>query len=277
MALVLPLVLGLAVAPLLGGRWSLLGGLRLRALPLFYGALALQLAAFPTAQLPWRTPDRIAVLLWLASYTLFAVALALNARIPGVPLVAIGLVSNVAAIVSNGGHMPALPGALRAAGMHFEQSRNSVAAAHPNLVWFVDRWAAPHWLPWGNVFSVGDIAIALGGLVFALAATGALGKKHVTASPEPEQLAIWQLVATAAAVSVVFVPFGLASVVTAAVLFPLVAGATAWVLVRGQEAARRHETARPTVSAEPQTRKPRKIRYHLVGGGPGESVEAWVT
>jgi hypothetical protein len=275
MALVLPLVLGLALAPVLGGRWSLLGSLRLRALPLFYAALALQLAAFPTARLPWRTPDRVAVVLWLASYTLFAVALAVNARIPGVPLVAIGLVSNVAAIVSNGGHMPALPSALGAAGMHFEQSRNSVAAAHPHLAWLVDRWAAPHWLPWANVFSAGDIAIALGGLVFALAATGALGHKPVTAPSKPAPPEIWQLVATAA-VSVVFVPFGLASVVTAAVLFPLVAGATAWVLLRGQAAARSGEAER-VPPAEPQSGKPRKIRYHLVGGGPGDSIEAWVT
>lgn len=273
MALVLPLVLGLAVAPLFGGRWSLLGSLRLRALPLFYAALALQLAAFPTAQLPWRTPDRIAVVLWLASYALFAAALVGNARIPGVPLVAIGLVSNVAAIVSNGGHMPALPSALRAAGMHFEQSRNSVAASHPHLAWLVDRWAAPHWLPWGNVFSAGDVAIALGGLVFALAATGALGKKHVTVPSEPAPLEIWQLVATAAAASVVFVPFGLASVVTAAVLFPLVAGATAWVLLHGQATAGRGDAASP----EPQVPKRRKVRYYLVGGGPDDYVEAWVT
>ncbi len=174
MALVLPLLLGLAVAPLLGGRWSLLGRVDLRAVPLFYVAIALQLAAFPTAHLPWRTPDRVAVGLWLASYVLFAAALIRNARVPGVSLVAIGLLSNVAAIVANGGHMPALPSALRAAGMHFEQSRNSVLAFHPHLAWLVDRWAAPRWLPWGNVFSVGDIAIAVGGLVFALAATGAL-------------------------------------------------------------------------------------------------------
>jgi len=261
MALVLPLALGLAVAPLFGGRWSVLGRLRLRAVLLFYGAFALQLAAFPASRLPWRTPDRIAVWLWLASYAVFAVALARNARVPGVLLVAIGLVSNVAAIVSNGGHMPALPGALRAAGLHFEQSRNSVAAAHPQLAWLVDRWAAPHWLPWGNVYSVGDVAIALGGFLFALAATGALRREEPTAS--------WPLVAASAAVSVLFIPFGLAPAVTALLLFPLVAGATAWVL--------RHErtaTREPKPKAEPAGR--RKVRYHLVGGDPDDVIEAWL-
>lgn len=173
MALALPLLLGLAAAPLLGGRWSLLGRVQLRGLTLFYVAIALQLVAFPTSRLPWRTPDRAATVLWLVSYALFAAALAWNARVPGVPLVAVGLVSNVAAIVANGGHMPALPAALRAAGLHFTESRNSAALAHPHLAWLVDRWAAPDWVPWANVFSAGDVAIAAGGLLFALVATGA--------------------------------------------------------------------------------------------------------
>jgi hypothetical protein len=177
MALAFPLLLGLAAAPLLGGRWSLLGRIRLRALPIFYVALALQLAAFPVSRLPWRTPDRVAIVLWLASYALFAVALACNARVPGVPLVAAGLVSNVCAVVANGGHMPALPSALRGAGLHFVHSRNSAALAHPQLAWLVDRWAAPQWLPWANVFSVGDVLIAAGGLVFALAATEAFRRR----------------------------------------------------------------------------------------------------
>jgi len=174
MALALPLLAALALAPLLGGRWSRLGDVRLRWVPLFYAAIALQLIAFPVAALPWRTPDRLAVVLWLASYGLFALAAARNLRIAGVALVAVGMLSNVLAILSNGGHMPALPAALRAAGLHFQQSRNSTALSAPHLSWLVDRWAAPGWVPWANVFSVGDVAIAVGGVVFALAATGAL-------------------------------------------------------------------------------------------------------
>jgi hypothetical protein len=171
MALALPMLLGLVVAPLAGGRWRALSRLRLSAVPCFYLAIALQVAAFPTHALPWRTPDRVAVWLWFASYVLFAVALLYNTRLPGVPLVAVGLVSNVIAIAANRGHMPALPGALRAAGLHFAASRNSIVALHPHVAALVDRWAVPAWVPWGNVFSVGDVFIAAGGLVFALAAT----------------------------------------------------------------------------------------------------------
>jgi hypothetical protein len=81
---------------------------------------------------------------------------------------------------SNGGHMPALPAALRAAGLHFQRSRNSTALSAPHLSWLVDRWAAPGWVPWANVFSAGDVAIAVGGVAFALAATGALRIPAVT-------------------------------------------------------------------------------------------------
>jgi len=174
MALALPLFAGLALAPLLGGRWSRIASLRIRHVWLFYVAIAMQLVAFPVKALPWRTSDRVGVVLWIISFGVFLVAMAVNARIPGVPLIAVGLLSNLAAIVSNGGHMPALPSALRAAGMHFTQSRNSAQMASPHLAWLVDRWALPSWVPWGNVFSVGDVAIAAGGLAFALVATGSL-------------------------------------------------------------------------------------------------------
>ncbi len=176
MALALPLLVGLAISPLLGGHWSRLGDLRLRSVTLFYLAIGLQLVAFPVAVLPWRTPDRAAVVLWLISYALFALAAARNLRVPGITLVAAGMVSNLVAILSNGGHMPALPAALRAAGLHFEQSRNSTALSAPHLSWLVDRWAAPSWVPLANVYSAGDILIAVGGFCFALVATGALDR-----------------------------------------------------------------------------------------------------
>lgn len=176
MALALPLLIGLVLAPLLGGRLSRLGELRLRWVALFYVGMALQIAAFPMSRLPWRTPDRVAIVLWLVSYGLFAVAAAANFSLPGVPLIAVGMLSNVAAIVSNGGHMPALPSALRAAGLHFAQSRNSERVISPHLPWLVDRWGAPDWVPLANVFSIGDVLIAVGGFVFALVATGAFSR-----------------------------------------------------------------------------------------------------
>lgn len=187
MALALPLVAGLLIAPLLGGRWSRVADIRLRLVTAFYVAIALQVVAFPASALPWHTSDRAAVILWLCSYAVFALAAGANLRVPGMALVVVGMGTNLIAILTNGGHMPALPSALRAAGLHFETSRNSTVAASPQFAWFVDRWALPSWVPFGNVFSVGDVLIAAGGFVFVLVATGALtlGRRRATPSRTP--------------------------------------------------------------------------------------------
>jgi hypothetical protein len=185
MSLVWPLLVGLVLAVALGGRLQRIGELRLRGLWLFYVALAFQFAAYPLRWMPWHTRDGIAKPLWLASYGVIALATVVNLRAPGVPVIIVGMLSNIAAIVTNGGHMPALPSALRGAGLHFSVSNNSARMAHPHLAWLVDRWAAPSWVPWGNVFSVGDLVIGVGSIVFALVATGALGRLKPRRPAEP--------------------------------------------------------------------------------------------
>jgi len=171
--LALPFLIGVLVALPLGGRLRALAAVRLRWLGLAYVALAIQIAAFPGSSMPWHTPDGVAVGLWIASDVLLVAVVARNVRLPGVALVAAGLGSNLLAVLANGGHMPALLRALAAAGLHYRVDMNSEAMAHPALPWLVDRWAAPHWIPLANIFSVGDVAIAVGGFVLALAVTGA--------------------------------------------------------------------------------------------------------
>jgi uncharacterized protein DUF5317 len=164
------IVLGVVVGLCLGGRPSALGRLRIRGSALLYGALLLQIVAFPSGVFPWHTGDAVARGLWLASYGLLFAASFMNFAIRGIPLIATGMVLNVVAILANGGHMPALPTALAAAHRDYDVHANSVALMHPHLPWLVDRWAVPSWLPFGNVFSLGDVLIAVGGLVFVVAA-----------------------------------------------------------------------------------------------------------
>jgi hypothetical protein len=192
MVLVYPLVVGLVLALLLGGDLSKLADLRLRRVSLLYLALGLQLVAFPVRALPVQVGDSTAVVLWLVSYGLLAVATALNIRRAGLPLIAAGLVANVAAVVANGGHMPVLPEAMHAAGYAYDVHYNSAAIASPHLAWLVDRWAAPRWLPGANVFSVGDVLIALGGVLFPLGATGAVRRLRLRLrGPAPQP--VWQV------------------------------------------------------------------------------------
>lgn len=172
MVLALPVLLALGVGLALGGSLSSLARLRLRAGWLFYAAIALQVVAFPFAFLPWATDESLATALWLASYGLLILGATLNARIVGVPIVALGMALNLLAIVANGGTMPVLPEAMLAAGNHHTTLNNSTATADPNLSLLVDRWAAPDLIPLANVFSIGDVVIAAGAFVIVLSAMG---------------------------------------------------------------------------------------------------------
>jgi hypothetical protein len=75
-------------------------------------------------------------------------------------------------VVAIGGHMPADPAAIAAAGEAYSGvNANSVAAESPALPWLIDRWAAPEWVPWANVYSVGDLLILAGATLLVAAAT----------------------------------------------------------------------------------------------------------
>ena len=163
-------LVALVLGKLLGGRLSALAETEIRGKGLAFAAIALQLVAFPVDLLPWSTPTAVASAIWLGSYALLVAMLVLNARLPGVPLLAAGLVSNVVAIVANGGLMPVRGAAMRAAGSDYDVHNNSVQMAGPHLGALVDRWAAPGWVPLANVYSVGDVLIALGVVVAIVAA-----------------------------------------------------------------------------------------------------------
>jgi len=183
MSLALPFLIGAFVALLFGGRLSALAHTRFRWIGVVYVAFALQVIAFPYTWLPWRTSDNVAIALWIVSDLVLVAVMLRNVRLPGVPLVAAGLGMNLAAIIANSGHMPALPSALRDAGLHYTTLMNSEAMSHPALPWLVDRWADPKWIPLANVFSAGDVVIAVGGFILALAVLHARVPKPVRAIP----------------------------------------------------------------------------------------------
>jgi Family of unknown function (DUF5317) len=175
-SLVWPLAFGLVLALALGGKPQRLAELRLHGVWLFYVGIAMRIWAFPFHWLPWSSPS-FALELSLAAYGVFVLAMLVNVRIPGVAIVGVGLLMNLVTTAVNDEHMPALPSALIAAGKHFTVSRNSAMAIHPHLPWLIDRWAAPDWVPWGNVFSVGDVIVSIGAVVFAVVATRALDRR----------------------------------------------------------------------------------------------------
>jgi hypothetical protein len=153
--------IGLLVGLLTGGRLARLGEGRFRWAPLALAGLLVQVVVFfgPVAE---RIGD-LGVPLYVGSTALVLAAVLRNAMIPGLPLVALGAASNLAAIVANGGYMPAAPGALAALGRDVGAGySNSTIVEAPALAPLTDLYALPAWLPYANVFSIGDVLIAAG-------------------------------------------------------------------------------------------------------------------
>src|SRR5204862_7011046 len=99
--------------------------------------------------------------LYVASTLVVVIAVLRNLELPGIWLVVCGAVCNLAAIISNGGYMPATPEALASFGRTAPTIySNSAVVASPNLPWLIDRFALPRWVPFANVFSLGDVLLS---------------------------------------------------------------------------------------------------------------------
>ena len=171
MLLVVAFVVCLALVPLTGGRVARLAELRLRGGWVMVASLGVAVAvttAFP------RGTRGLHVGLNLATYGGALAVLWLNRRLSGVWLVAVGTIANVVAIIANGGTMPASRHALATAGLPAATDKfvSSTSVVHPHLRWLGDVFASPRWIPFHNVFSVGDVLILAGACVLVLSATG---------------------------------------------------------------------------------------------------------
>lgn len=159
---------GLVVGRLLGGRLERLGAVRFRFAPLALVALVVQLVLF--SPLADALSDDVGRAIYVVSTALVGVVVLANLRLPGLWLVALGAALNLAAIVANGGSMPASPAALASLGMGIGGNTNSVVVADPALALLTDIFALPSWLPLANVFSIGDVLIGIGVAVAIAAA-----------------------------------------------------------------------------------------------------------
>ncbi len=186
------LVFAVAVAalsvPLFGGSLSKLAALGIKGGWAIALALVLQvviISVIPKQMLGW--PGQT---LELAAYVLAVVFLAINRRIPWLWLVGLGGLSNLVAIGANAGVMPASPVALRAAGRarHPGQFMNSTVLSHPHLAWLGDNFSVPRTLPLANVFSVGDVLLAVGALLLLHTVCGSAPARAVRRTAPAREL-----------------------------------------------------------------------------------------
>ena len=163
MILLAVLILGLVTVPLAGGRLTRLADIELRHLWAVVTAIGLQILIISVF------PDRYEwthVPLHLASYVFAGWFVWANRALPGMVVIGLGALCNAIAIVANGGVMPASPTALRAAGIGTStdgEFANSTVVEDPNLLFLGDVFSIPDsWPIIDNVFSVGDVLIAIG-------------------------------------------------------------------------------------------------------------------
>ena len=173
--LLVAVILSVLTVPSAGGSLSALGRVRLRYPVAIFGALAIQIAIISVAPggSPW-----LHRVLYVGSYALAAVFVVANRRVVGMRVLALGATLNVVAIVANSGVMPASRSALRFAGTLTTSTKflNSAAVSHPRLLFLGDILPVPHAIPFANVYSIGDVCIAVG---VAIAIHGLAGSRLV--------------------------------------------------------------------------------------------------
>src|SRR4051812_25496678 len=172
---VVEMIIGLAYllvllsVPLLRGRLSALGDLPLRRAEWAVAAIVTQIVVISLLPSGNHTLHTAA---HLASYGLLGLFAFANRRITGVPVIALGGLSNFVAIAANGGVMPTRASAAgsvahKAAADEFINSR---VLEHPKLQFLGDVFATPASWPLHNVFSIGDAILLAGVLILVHAA-----------------------------------------------------------------------------------------------------------
>lgn len=162
MFVLLAIPVGVVLGFLLGGNLDRLAQLPFRWPWLAVAGLGVQILLFAPAFAD-RIPSGVGAAIYVVSTAAVLAAVLRNIRLGGMWLVALGALSNLAAVVANGGVMPTTDAALRAAGMSpADGFSNSAVLADPRLGPLTDIFAIPGGLPLANVFSIGDVLIALG-------------------------------------------------------------------------------------------------------------------
>jgi len=176
--------IGLFVGLILGGRFAGLADLHLRWSRAILVGLLIQVVLFSEP-----VSERIGSFgppIYVASTALVIAAVLANRAIRGMVVVAAGAASNLAAILANGGYMPAGSEAAASLGKaHSAGYSNSAFIPDPMLAPLTDIFALPGWLPFANVFSVGDVVIGVGVTIVIASAMRAAARSPSSAEVPP--------------------------------------------------------------------------------------------
>lgn len=165
------LAAGLLLGLLTRGRLTGLAEVEFRWWPLALGGLAFQALLFSDF-LGGKVGDA-GPALYVASTLVVLVALARDLDLFGFPVIAVGAALNLLAIVANGGLMPADPAAFAAVfgtpAVPTDLFSNSQLIGPDTYLPFLgDVFVLPRPLPFANVFSIGDVLIGAGAVLFII-------------------------------------------------------------------------------------------------------------
>jgi hypothetical protein len=176
-------LVALLIGLVAGGRMRNIDRLDFRAPGFLVAAFVLQavLVAVPVGRAPWLAAA--APFLVVASYLLLLYGMARNWHLWGFRIALVGAALNFLVVVANSGYMPTSVPALHAIGRgdlaglleSSEYGKNAVLTPHTRLPFLADVHPLPRPYPRPCVYSIGDILITVGLVLFVWQAVGAFG------------------------------------------------------------------------------------------------------
>ena len=174
--LIVALIAGaFVVAILRGGRLSEMANVQFRYFWLLFVPLLIQLALYTPLSARLSIDLSAMPSIYIISMLAGAVVAWFNRSLPGFPLLLAGLLSNLLVISLNGGFMPVSAEARIISGMPplLGSANNVSPMTNASVLWILgDTLPVPHFIPLANVFSIGDVLIAAGGVLFVLTVLG---------------------------------------------------------------------------------------------------------
>lgn len=170
MLIVYAVVTGIIIGLIMGGNLKYLAQNNFQWKTLAVIAFLIQIIIF--SDIPfWKPSGGIIVFLHLISYITLLVFIFINIKAIGLIIIGAGIFLNALVIFINGGYMPTLAKNLLNTSMNrYAETISQGNAVHNSaeitrttlLPWLGDIFYLPSWIPLSNVFSIGDVIIAVG-------------------------------------------------------------------------------------------------------------------